>query len=121
MKHSYIAMLSRPQGRNDSCTKFQTHIKKSHRLVPVLLAASLFCEIAVFATQAALLGPTYPAPGNNSWSPTYNNTQQSAGSAGGVTFSYSGFDTSAFSQLYWGPWDSTSVSSSLSSGGGTMT
>ena len=53
--------------------------------------------VSATSASAALIGPVYPAPGNNTFS--------SAGSqisAAGATRSYGGFDTSAFSELYWG-------------------
>lgn len=56
------------------------------------------------AAQSTPLGPTYPAPGGNGFSATPLGA--SAGDPGGKTFSYSGFDTSQFTDLYWGPDDS---------------
>ena len=65
------------------------------RLLDAVLAISL---LGTVSAHAALLGPTYPAPGGNNFS----FTSGSAGDVGGVTFSYSNFNTSAFSSLYWG-------------------
>jgi hypothetical protein len=55
--------------------------KKS--LFNCIFACSLFGSLSA---HAALIGPSYPAPGGNSYS----------------SGTYSGFDTSAFSALYWG-------------------
>jgi hypothetical protein len=44
-----------------------------------------------------LTGPVYPPPGGVSWSPSGN-----IGFAGGVNFSYSALDPSAWSTLVWG-------------------
>jgi hypothetical protein len=95
---------------------------KNCRFVSSLLVASLFYGIAVFATEAALLGPIFPAPGGDSLATTYFNPEQSAGGTGGVTWSYSAFNLSAFSSLYWGPTSNNAVSCALSGGsGGPMT
>jgi hypothetical protein len=64
-------------------------------LLDAVLAISL---LGTVSAHAALIGPTYPAPGGNNFS----STPGDAGDAGGVTFSYSNFNTSAFSSLYWG-------------------
>src|SRR3974390_1721278 len=52
----------------------------------VLKGIACISLLASVSAHAALLGPSYPAPGGNSFS-------------GGT---YSGFNTSAFSALYWG-------------------
>ena len=70
------------------------------------LTAQLFPVIAGLALSTASiavpLGPQFPAPGGTS----YTSSGGDAGSAGGHTFSYSGFVPSQFSALYWGPDDS---------------
>ncbi len=59
---------------------------------------------AATALQAVPIGPVYPAPGGNNWSPS----GVSSGRAGGQTWSYSNFDLSQSSNLYWGPWSPSS-------------
>ena len=51
-----------------------------------IAAAALASWLLPATGHAQLVGPTYPAPGGNTF----------------VAGTYSGFDTSAFSQLYWG-------------------
>jgi hypothetical protein len=74
------------------------------------LAVALVTGMTGSVAQAAtLIGPVYPAPGGNSFS----SSGTDAGDAGGVNWSYSGFNTGAFTKLYWGPWDSNSVQAGL--------
>lgn len=74
-----------------------TIFRRSRRKLVALL--TLF-TLAPLGASAALIGPAYPAPGGNSFSA---GGAPSAGDAGGRIFSYSSFDNSAFSALYWGP------------------
>jgi hypothetical protein len=67
----------------------------SRRLLHWFAAVSL---LAPLAANAALIGPTYPAPGGNSFS----GSGGSPGDAGGHNNNYSNFNTGAFSALYWG-------------------
>lgn len=67
------------------------------RSLATVLASS--CLLPLTA-HAALLGPTFPAPGGSLYSVS---SGTDAANAGGITYSYSGFNTSAFSSLYWGP------------------
>jgi hypothetical protein len=74
-----------------------TTMKRKFR---TLAAGALIAAALSFTAHAATLnGPKYPAPNNNGFSSSGTNS----GSAGGKTFNYSGFDTSAFDDLYWGP------------------
>lgn len=63
-----------------------------------------FCAFTVFIaalaapSYAAPVGPTYPAPGGNDFASTGGPGAQ----AGGVTWSYSNFDVSGLSALYFG-------------------
>lgn len=72
--------------------------------------AAIACVFAVVnPVGAAIVGPTYPAPGGNSWA----SNGGSAVHAGGVDFAYTNFDPSAFTDLYWGAWDVTTTSATL--------
>jgi hypothetical protein len=62
------------------------------------LATLLLAGLYVFNANAALIGPVYPAPGGNGFSASGS----SSADPGGKTLAYSGFNTSAFSSLYWG-------------------
>lgn len=53
--------------------------------------------VSASSASAALIGPVYPAPGGNTFSSVGSQI-----SAAGATRTYSGFDTSQFSELYWG-------------------
>jgi hypothetical protein len=68
--------------------------------------AALLCLVPLSAAilGAGLIGPVYPAPGGNSFSSSGN-----SGTAGGKTYSYSGFDPTQYDQLYWGPTDILNV------------
>ena len=57
---------------------------------------------------AALIGPEWPAPGGTTYSATGE-----PGKTGGLTFSYTGFDPTQYSELYWGPWDGAPIGASL--------
>jgi hypothetical protein len=70
---------------------------------------------AAFA-DAAVIGPVYPAPGGNQFSGS-----GSAGDPGGRTNSYSNFDTSAFSELYWGAWSGSPPAAALDGSLDSMT
>jgi hypothetical protein len=65
----------------------------------------LVAEIA----EASVAGPEYPAPGGNGWSSGGGSSVKS----GGVTYSYSGFHSGEFTDLYWGAWSSTTTSAGL--------
>ena len=56
--------------------------------------------ILVFAAFPAFgqTGPVYPPPGGNLFS-----SSGASGSGTGATLKYSGFDSTAYSQLWWGP------------------
>ena len=74
------------------------------------LAVALVTGMTGSVAQAAtLIGPVYPAPGGNSFS----SSGTDAGDAGGVNWSYSGFNTGAFTQLYWGPSSGSAVQAGL--------
>jgi hypothetical protein len=66
-------------------------------LMAITASAFLFASAA---GAAPLTGPSYPAPGGNSFSAT---GAPSGGDAGGANFNYSGFNNSYFDLLYWGP------------------
>jgi hypothetical protein len=51
-----------------------------------------------------LQGPVYPAPGGN-----VLGQSGSSIAAGGLTWTYTGFDGTRFSSLWWGLWDQSSV------------
>jgi len=55
---------------------------------------------------AALNGPAYPAPGGNGLA--FSGPFENAGEPGGLTVTYTGFDSTAYGSLYWGP-DSTQI------------
>jgi len=74
---------------------------KSGKLIRACVAGAL--AFSTGYASAALIGPTYPAPGGNSFS-----SSGSQISAAGATRSYGSFNTSAFSTLYWGS-DSSSL------------
>jgi len=74
------------------------------------LAVALITGLAGSVAQAStLVGPVYPAPGGNNFS----SSGTDAGDAGGVNWSYSGFNTGAFTQLYWGPSSGDAVQAGL--------
>jgi hypothetical protein len=82
------------------------------------VVASLVASAVVFAAGAsAVNGPVYPAPGGN----TFSSTGTSSGDAGGKTFNYSNFDTAAFTDLYWGPDDTSLPAAGLDGTLHTMT
>jgi len=63
-------------------------------------------------SQATLMGPTYPAPGLNGLSASGSGL----GKSGGVTYSFSGFDSNAYENLYWGQWATSTIGASLDGG-----
>lgn len=75
----------------------------------VKTAAFGLFALTISAAEAAPLGPVYPAPGGNSWSPAGD-----VGLAGGATWTYTITDFGAFDQLWWGP---ANVGSSMDGGG----
>ena len=71
---------------------------------------AVVCVLPLISTAGAdIIGPDYPAPGGNSWAPSGGD----AVSSGGVNYVYSSFDSSAFTDLYWGAWDVTTTSATL--------
>jgi hypothetical protein len=71
---------------------------------------ALVCVFTLISTAGAgLIGPDYPAPGGNSWAPSGG----PAVFAGGINYIYSDFDSSAFTDLYWGAWDTTTTSATM--------
>lgn len=87
---------------------------KSAKVFVVILVV---LAVSAFAQAATYLGPTYPAPGNNSFSGSGDPIL-----ASGFTASYGSFNPSAYGQLWWtmvyvaNPYDS-----SFSGGTGDMT
>lgn len=78
------------------------------------LAASLFALFAALASSAAhadLIGPNYPAPGGTSFSTNGVAFKDSFSQTRIAT--YSGFDPSAYGQLYFGPSNSSALCISL--------
>src|SRR5262249_37639383 len=85
----------------------------------VLALAGTAGVLAVTGAGAAhattsYLGPVYPAPGGNTFTPSGD-----IASAGGETWTFGGFDTSQFGQMVWGPWDANSVKLSFDATGDT--
>ena len=81
----------------------------------LMAVATALGIIAAEAVQAAPIGPTYPAPGGTSFASNgvgFQNTGSDAARVG----TYSGFDTSQYSQLYWGESSNTSLGVSLNAG-----
>jgi hypothetical protein len=80
----------------------------SLKLLQTVMAIGYVLSLVSIA-GAVIIGPAYPAPGGNSWA--------SSGilpvHLGGVNYIYSGFDSSAFTDLYWGAWDATTTSATL--------
>jgi len=72
----------------------------------LVLCAFVFSGASI--AGAALIGPEWPAPGGTTYT-----TSGGAGSAGGLTISYSGFDPSQYAELYWGPWEGAPIGASL--------
>jgi len=56
-----------------------------------------------------ILGPTYPAPGGS----TLVTSGGLPGDAGGRTFNFSGLNPAAYTDLYWGVWDTALPASAL--------
>jgi len=62
--------------------------------------SSLFCTFTLiisFNSNAAVVGPEYPAPGGNLWA-----GNGVSGADGVAVWNYSNFDSNAFSELYFG-------------------
>jgi hypothetical protein len=74
--------------------------------------------IAAFAlatasvASASTIGPVYPAPGGSTLALPL--VGEAAGNAGGRTYVFTGLNTSAYSDLYWGVWDPAFPAASLS-------
>lgn len=68
--------------------------------LPLMAVAASALFFAGTAAALPLLGPSYPAPGGNTWVPTGG---PSAGDTGGLNGNYGGFDSAYFVSLYWGP------------------
>jgi len=66
-------------------------VKKIFVMTAIVLAS------AALPAHASPVGPVYPAPGGNTFSSTGN-----AADPGGATRHYGGFDSSAWSELYFG-------------------
>jgi PEP-CTERM motif len=62
---------------------------------PVFLA--IMIVVAAYPAVSQVTGPVYPAPGGNLFSGSGNSINP-----GGATWSYSNFNPSAYSQLWWG-------------------
>lgn len=83
------------------------------RVLAVLVVLLLgFGTSQLFADT--IYGPTYPAPGSNSF-----NSIGSSGESNGETRFYTGFDPSAYGQLWWGLVEVANVSDSASQPSGT--
>lgn len=76
------------------------------------LTLSAFILFGTSVAWAALSGPVWPAPGGTSYIPSGNE-----GSTGGKTFSYSGFDSTKYDKLYWGPSEGATIGASLNGSG----
>jgi hypothetical protein len=63
--------------------------------------------------KATPIGPVYPPPGGVSFS---TSGASSAGDAGGTNFIFSGFNSSDYSDLYWGLASSTSAAAGFDGG-----
>ncbi len=65
-------------------------------------------SVLLFVTPSLVLanisGPVFPAPGGVSYTMTGNIAR-----AGGLTISFTGLNPSNYDQLWWGPWDASSV------------
>jgi len=68
--------------------------------LPLMAVAASSLFFADTAAALPLLGPSYPAPGGNTWVSTGG---PSAGDIGGLNGNYGGFDSMYFLSLYWGP------------------
>jgi hypothetical protein len=81
------------------------------------MASKWICGLIVFGlvlslvavAGAAIQGPTYPAPGGNDLAMIGNGAVY----PNGINYSYSNFDSSAFTNIYWGAWDLVSTSATL--------
>lgn len=80
----------------------------NNTLKACFLAATSLFSFNAFSSVPALTGPVFPAPGGTTFS---GSGQQ--GNTGGRIWNYSGFDTSKFSSLYWGPSITSLPSASL--------
>jgi uncharacterized repeat protein (TIGR01451 family) len=54
------------------------------------------------ASADTTVGPVFPAPGSGTWTSTGTATGGEIGKAGGITWSYTGVDTTQFDQMVWG-------------------
>lgn len=87
---------------------------KHKNCLPRPLAAACFSLLAVLASSAAhaaLIGPEYPAPGGTTF--TTNGVAFRDSYAQARVGTYSGFDSSAYGQLYFGPSDNNAFCISL--------
>lgn len=66
------------------------------KLVRVLVVVSVLIAVSTFAPAATYLGPTYPAPGGNSFSGSGDPI-----TSAGFTASYGSFNPAAYGQLWW--------------------
>lgn len=83
--------------------KNRTNLKRSIVIISLLVIC-----LAHHPALASLIGPEWPAPGGTNWSGSGN-----AGITGGLTYSYWGFDSTKYDNLYWGPWEGTAIGASL--------
>lgn len=86
----------------------------SRRVQCWLAAATASALLACGTAQAQLSGPVYPAPGGTSFSS--NGISFRAASSTPRIGTYSGFDPSAYGQLYFGETNNTSIGVSMDAG-----
>jgi hypothetical protein len=77
----------------------KTNVKRKI-LTTISLACAVLLGLGLFDAQATLTGPTYPAPGGNTWSGSGD-----AGLAGGADYVYGILNPAQYGQLFWGPWN----------------
>jgi len=70
----------------------------------------LMC-LTAYPAYADLSVPVWPAPGGTFYSASGDSS--TAGKSGGLTYSYWGFDSSRYGNLYWGSWEGTTIGASL--------
>ena len=70
-----------------------------------------FVVAAASVASADPIGPVYPAEGGSTLAPALPG--EGAGNTGGRTFIFTGLDTSAYSDLYWGVWATAFPAASL--------
>jgi hypothetical protein len=80
-------------------TKMEKTIKSAFIGLMGLLILIAVPSLAV----ATLMGPAYPPPGGGT--ATTSDDPQAAGLYGGFTWTFTGFDPTAYGDLYWGAWE----------------